>query len=571
MTAQKYRPLGHRPQLIGAIAVLAISGSGLQNADAHGYSDDVDDNVLVDGAPLLGSTNGMFFDADDRLYVANVLGQTITIIDPDSGAIIDRLTPAQGVFFADDVTVAPDGSIYWTDVVLGLVNGLTPEGQPITVAAGLPNANPLTVSPDGRLFFAQCFNAEANAIFEGDPQGVNPPRLIFQDGPGCASNGMDFYDGALYSPRWFEDRVVRVDINTGEFTEVTAGWPTPAAVKFDSKGRLHGITQFGEVVRIDLATGARTLIATLPIGLDNLAFDSKDRLFVSSNADAFVVEVKPDGSVRTVSPGGLSTPLGLSVIKNKLFVGEIQTLRTFNAKSGREVDALRSIFAVGPLPLIPFAAAPIDKRRLVFADWFDSQMAVWNVEDVRAEAVAPFAAPVDVVPFMDGIAVTELGLGQVTLTSNDLTSRVTLASGLIVPAGLAQWRNRDLYVSDSALGQVFQVVRRGEVLPQPEPVTNETFDLPEGIVMRGRNRLVVVETGTGSLKQINLRTGRVRTLVDGLEFRAPVAVPGLPPFGFMNHVEIDKRGALYVNGDGAGVIYKFDRSDLKRRSKRRRW
>ena len=555
--------------LVSLTAVCAVLGTTASLAHADG--DAGSDNILVRGAQLLGSTNGMFFDAHDRLYVANVLGQSISIIDPDSGELLGKLTPEQGVFFADDVTVAPDGSIYWTDFVLGLVNGLSPDGQPISVAAGIANANPLTVSPDGRLFFAQCFSQTANAIYEGDPTGANPPRVILQDGPGCASNGMDYLDGGLFSPRWFEDRVVRVDVETGEISEVTGGWPTPAAVKFDSKGRLHGVSQFGEVVRIDRATGARRLLATLPFGLDNLAFDSHDRLFVSSNADAFVVEVREDGSVRTVSAGGLSTPAGIGIIGNKLFVGEIQSLRTFSTKSGRELDVLRSIFAVGPLPILPFAASPLDRRRLVLADWFDGQMAIWNTKNESVEALGAFAAPVDAVPFMGGIAVTELGLGQVTLTSKDLTGRVTLGSGLVVPAGLAAWRNRDLYVSDSALGQVFQVVRRGEVLAQPEPVTDEPFLVPEGIVMRGRHRLVVVETGTGSLKEINLRNGRVRTLADGLAFRPAVAVPVLPPFGFLNHVEIDRKGNLYVNGDGAGVIYKFDRRDLRRRKKRKEY
>ena len=41
------------------------------------------DDILVQGVPLVGSANGMFFDAADALYVANVLGQSISVLDTD--------------------------------------------------------------------------------------------------------------------------------------------------------------------------------------------------------------------------------------------------------------------------------------------------------------------------------------------------------------------------------------------------------------------------------------------------------------------------------------------------------
>jgi sugar lactone lactonase YvrE len=553
--------LGRLGSFDGAMltVVLVLSAAAASAAARQG-----EDHILVEGVPIVGSANGMYFDGEDRLHVANVLGQSISVLDPDSGDILDRLGPAEGVFFPDDLAFAPDGTLFWTDTVFGLVQGLTSAGAPFTVAAGFPSANPITVSDDGRLFFAQCFNAAANGIFEADPTGAVPPSTIRQDGPGCASNGMDWWDGALYAPRWFENRVVRVDIDTGALTDVTTGWPVPAAVKFDSQGRLHGVSQGnGEVVRIDLATGTREVLATLPIGLDNLAFDSSDRLFVSSSSDAFVVEVLGDGSVRTVSPGGMNIPLGLAVVDGVVHVGELQTLRSFDANDGEPIGVTRSVFGVGPLPLIPLAASPLDDERLILADWFDGELAVWNLAQQQAEVEAAFPAPVDAVPFRGGVAVSELGTGRVVLASGpDFSQRETLASGLFVPAGLAARRDEDLYVSDSALGTVLQIVRDGEVLQPPEPVTDETFSVPEGIALRNRNHLLVVEGATGILKEVNLQTGRVRIFAEGLGFQPYSGIPGFPPFQGFNHVEVDEAHNVYVNGDGANVIYKFEDDDV---------
>ena len=79
----------------------------------------------------------------------------------------------------------------------------------------------------------------------------------------------------------------------------------PAAVKFDSQGNLHALdSASGEVLTVDTTTGSMTVIATLPAALDNLAFDSQDRLFVS-NINGLIVEVLSDGTTRTVTGPGL--------------------------------------------------------------------------------------------------------------------------------------------------------------------------------------------------------------------------------------------------------------------------
>lgn len=510
--------------------------------------------VRVQGASLVGGANGMFFDGDDRLHVASVGGQRISVLDRDSGEGIDTLSADQGVAFPDDLTFAPDGTMYWTEFAFGEVRGLTADGTSVSVASGISSVNPITVSDDGRLFVAQCFDPVSNGIYELDPAGVEAPRLILGGIPGCASNGLDWQGGFLYAPQWFNGRVVRVDVETGELTEVTTDWPVPAAVKFDSNGALHAVSYgSGEVVRIDLETGVRTVLAELPIGLDNLAFDSDDRLFVSSATDAFIVEVEDDGTVTELRTGGMNTAMGVAVLGDQLWVGEALAMRSFDKASGEELGVVRNVLGVGPFGSSPGNVTALDDARLLLLDPFSGGAAIFDSTSMAVQPIEPLVVPADAEPFGTGIAVSDFATGQIVLASGpSLSQREVLVEDLTGPTGLAA-DGDNLYVSSLATGLVLQVVEDGGVLDVPVPVTDVVFAGPEGIAIRDGGRLVVVEGGTGALRQVELSTGSVTTLATELSFLPPL--PGLLPFQFLNDVVVDDDDVLYVNGDGEGVVY----------------
>jgi DNA-binding beta-propeller fold protein YncE len=512
--------------------------------------------VLVQGAPMAGAANGMFFDLDDNLYVANVFGQSISKLDPETGEILDRLGPAEGVFAADDLTFDSVGTLFWTDPFLGLVMRRDPGGPSSLVADGFPSANPITIGDDGRLFFAQCFDAGPNGIYEADPTGAVVPIPIRTGDPGCASNGMDWWDGVLYSPRWYEGRIVTVDINTGNLTDVTTDWGIPTALKFNSLGELHAVNQGnGELVRIDVATGDREVLAVFPYGWsDNLAFDSNDRLFVSSATEGTVLEVLPDGSLRTVSPGGMTVPMGMALIDGTVYTAEPQTIRGFDARTGDPVSEIRSAAGIGP-GLFTTSVSSVGDH-LVLMSILTSQLLIWDTKtDSPVLDTFDFILPLDAEPFEGDLLVAELGTGSVVRAElPDLTVRETIASGFIFVAGLAV-DDDDAYVSDAVLGTVFQIIRGGEVLAEPLPVATGLAG-PEGIALRsGGNRLLVVEGATSSLKEIHLRSGTVKTIATDLGFQPPF-LPTLPTHWF-NDVEVGSDGAMYVNSDGANVIYKL--------------
>jgi len=508
--------------------------------------------VLVQGAPIHGA-NGIMFDGNDQLYIASVVGREIVVMDPKSGRILERLGTDKGVEGPDDLTFGPDGSLYWASILTGEVGRLSPDGtvKKQFVALGV---NPITFSDDGRLFVALDFLGDA--LYELDPDLVDPPRLIA--GNLGFLNGMDWGpDGYLYGPIWTQGRVVRIDVDSDPFEmePVADGFGTPAAVKFDSKGNLFVADQMlGEISRVDTVTGDKQVVATGLSGLDNLAFDSHDRLYVSHAGDGSIHQILPSGKTRTVSKGGMILPGGVAVIPHphpgeSIFVADLWTLREFDGLTGRPGMVERHDLTV-PGDITSPMTVSADGDNLILSSWFANEVQVWNPEtSTVVEDYLGFAVPLNAIGFQGDIAVAELLTGSVVWASN----RSTIASGLYVPAGLAATED-DLWVSDWVTGIVWQIVDDGVIIPKAF-VAGGLLG-PEGLAVDLDGSLLVVESGAGQLSRINPETGIVSTVVDGLELGAG-AVPDYPPTWAFNGVAVGSTGYIYVTGDVANVLYRF--------------
>ena len=82
------------------------------------------------------------------------------------------------------------------------------------------------------------------------------------------------------------------------------------------------------------------------------------------------------------------------------------------------------------------------------------------------------------------------------------------------------------------------------------------LSFPEGLAVDLDGSLLVVESGAGRLSRIDLETGTVSTVVNGLELGLP-GVPGYPPTNGFNGVAVGPSGYMYVTGDIANVLYRF--------------
>ena len=528
---------------------------------------------LVRGSALHGA-NGMFFGPDGNLYVGSVLGSVIVGIKPDSGRVVRRIGLDQGVLTPDDLVFGPDGSMYWTDIMFGEVGRLAPDGT-VTKQFVAPGVNPITFSKDGRLIVGLCFIGDG--LYELDPDLVQPPRPIVvasEENPYPLGflNAFDFGpDGRLYGPLFAAGLVVSLDVDACtnssnpwaecDLRVVAEGFTRPVAAKFDPHDRLHVVDMSGDVVWIDVGTGALTRIATLEPGLDNLAFDDHGNLFVSSGEAGWIAQVGHSGEPRMLIGGGMIAPQGVAVLsgpegQDVVFVGDHWRLHEVDGGSGENLGIFRGHIVPQDGKLMPPMALSADGDRLVVSSWFGAAVQVWDPRTDAAIEHYDMPLPLNAIRFQDDLVVADLVLGGVVWASDHGMVLPMDGENVFLPVGLATGGER-LWVGDWATGIVWQLDFDGRALVSTAPVA---FGLsqPEGMALDLDGSLLVVETGTRQLSRIDLSTGAVSVVAAGLDVGVP-ALEGMPPSFFFDGVAVGPSGAIYVTENGRNVLTRIVR------------
>ena len=283
-----------------------------------------------------------------------------------------------------------------------------------------------------------------------------PDSYLTNWGPDAGLNGMDWGpEGRLYGPRWFQNQVVSFDVDEGDMRIEATGFNVPAAVKFDSRGVLHVLdTGAGSVVRVE--NGRQTVVAVLSQGLDNLAFDTDDRLFVSSFADGAVWRVEADGTTTELQPGGMAHPGALAARATsegvELLVADLHALRSYD-RNGETLWTERNVLGVGELGSV--LSVSVDGDNLILSSFTDANVRIWNTERRRTVArIDNLQMPVSAVRYGELLLVAEHGPGHVRIINGDSVTR--MVSGLQAPTDLLTDGDR-LWVSDRTAGQVLQI------------------------------------------------------------------------------------------------------------------
>ena len=504
--------------------------------------------IIATGAQIAGA-NGMALGPDGMLYVASVLGSNITVLDPDSGDVQRVYGATEGVIGPDDVAFSSDGAWYWTSIMTGEVAGFTVAGDKVIAANLTAGVNPITFSDDDRLFVAQCFFGVN--LYEVDPAGAMPARLISDTlGPDCGLNGMDWGpDGRLYGPRWFQNEVVSFDVDAGSMRTEATGFNTPAAVKFDSEGRLHVLdTGTGELFRMQGEDAV--LVAQLLPGLDNFEIDQEGRFFVSSFVDGFVKRVNVDGTITELMPGGMAHAGGITFHDGFMVVADLHSIRAF-ALDGQEAYTTRNVLGTGIMGGALNIAS--DDGQLILTSWVDGDVRLWDQAAQRQTwRKAGLAGPVAAVRFGAEVVVSEHGTGRVIGFDANGAEATVYAEGLPAPTGL--WSSGgDLFVSDRKLGQILQLAEAGAVL-SPYRVVVSGLTTPEGFVVKGQD-FVVVEADLGQVTRIKAKGERL-VLAD-VPAGSQAASLDQPPSQVFNGIAMDDAGGLYVPGESNRVLYKI--------------
>ncbi len=202
-----------------------------------------------------------------------------------------------------------------------------------------------------------------------------------------------------------------------------------------------------------------------------------------------------------------------------------------------------------------------DGDNLVLSSVFSNTVQVWSPETREVlEEYLDFAVPINAIRFQGDLIVVELGFeaGTCRVTRASDEGRVILvdsADGLVLPVGLAA-TDDDLWVSDWATGRCIRIIAGGEPLAEPISVATN-LSAPEGLAVAPDGSLLVVETGAGRLSSIDLETGEVKTVAEGLLLGAEGA-EGYPPTWIFNGVAVGPSGVIYITGDIANVLYRIE-------------
>lgn len=490
--------------------------------------------------------HGLAFDAQDRLYAGSVVGRSVYAVDRNTGKVEVVVPAPEGM--ADDLVFLGDGTMVWTSISDGLVRARK-GNEPVRTIAKLASINSINVRKrDGRLFAGQVFGGDG--IWELDPTGEKAPRLIV-DKPG-GFNGFDIGpDGMLYGPLWFKRQVVRVHPDTGELTVIASDFVTPAAANFDSKGRLYVLdTAQGEVIRVDVGSGAKQVVAKLKPSLDNLAIDSRDRMFVSNMADNTIQEVNLEtGEIREVVHGGLSAPRSLTNVpgRDELYVADVFAFRRVDGRSGVVNDVARSHAANTPIRY-PISVTANEKHILLtdssgHVQRYDrrTQTKLLEWERLRGAQTA--------LELHDGdVLVAGIGGGTITrFSGTNGTQQKVIVKDLLGPIALGLSPNGSVYVSEGEAGQVSQL----DLSHGTKHVIARGLKTPQGLAIGADGTLFVVERDRRQLTRIDARTGAVRAIATNL----PVGRAGVGDA--TAGVATGTRGVLYVLSDLENSIYRL--------------
>ncbi len=526
---------------------LAIAG--LITLSACSYDDNQAYTVqnFIQGAAFNGTVS-VNFSPDNELFIIDAFSKRIVKIDQQSGEVLESLT--EKVDGPADLDFAPDGTLYWVNIFSGEVYKRTTEGVVSLVAELNTVVDGITVNAEGRIFTASFVPGE-DALWELDPLGVQPPRVVVELG---GFDAFDFGpDGYLYAPDYLNGtgQVYRIDVDTGEVKVIADGFCQPISTKFSQAGELYVLDHLcPQVVKVDVTTGAKTLIAEVDAGADNFAFNQQDELFIAFNADSYIGKVNNDGSVDKITRGGVSAPGGIAIRPDgSLFVSDVFGLRRFDAASGE----LQQSFYTDD-GIIPALSLYDDGQYLITTSHlFGGFVQVWNPSTGTAvETHVDFQQPINAIRFRDEVIVADMGIGSVVT----LNGRTPLIEGLKVPAGLAA-NGDDLYVGDWETGTIWKAVEAGVSLNPPQAVV-ENLSKPEGIAFDNEGRLLVVEVGNKRLIRIDFTDNSTFVIAEDLALGLEPPKGAAPTWVALSSVAVSSSGALYVTSDVDNLIYKIE-------------
>jgi sugar lactone lactonase YvrE len=522
--------------LAAAAAVLWTSGASAADWKVE---------TLVSGSAFHG-VHGIRLGPDGDLYAGSVLGQSLWAVNRKTGKARVVVPPPEGM--ADDLGFGPGGQLVWTAIGQGIVYTRRGAGPVEVLAKDLPSINSIIFSRDGkRIYAAQVFGGDD--LFELDPAGKAPPRRIREKLGGFNSFAQG-PDGWLYGPVWFKGQIAKVNPESGEMVVVAEGLKTPAAAKFDRAGALYALdTAVGQLLAIDVKTGAKRLVAQLKPSLDNFEIAADDHAYVTNMADNGVQDVDlKTGKVRQVIKGELCFPIDIAVAsdgaKETLYVADGFAFRKVDVAS-RKVSELGRSYAQDTHVAGPNGVGVGQAHVLLSGG---GGVTVWDRATGQfLTGYRDLQGASDPIELADGsIVVVERARGRVSRLANGV--RATVAEGLAAPSSLAEGPNGSVYVAELGANRVLRI----DLATSAKTALAEGLAQPRAVAVAPDGKVVVLEIGAKQVTSIDPATGTKAVLARNL----PVGwiTKPLPTAG---GVAVGPSGTIYVSSDVENSILRL--------------
>jgi sugar lactone lactonase YvrE len=356
----------------------------------------------------------------------------------------------------------------------------------------------------------------------------------------------------LYFPVMGANEIWRIGLGGGAAEKVAGDLGVPDSVKFDAQGRIVSTqVQSGQVLRLDLHSGTREVLADIGAGLDNVTFIG-DRIFVSSISGQ-INEVLGGGKIRSVIPDGFNWPLGLAMGEDGvLFVADGPY--SYHLRPGSAPTLAGMLFTPGCPGYCRGVAASGPGEVVVTTA--NGQVARWRPAQQQSEYLADgFERLYGVAPTPGGAVVfADAGTGRVHSVQSGQVE--VLASRLAEPMGVAVALDGACYVSEAAGGRVVKLAGG-----KAETVLDGLLQ-PQGIAIHA-GRLYIVDALAKELVEYDLASGARQIIAATLPVGAPPGVIAKPlgairplsgPMGPFAGIAAEPDGTLYLSADAEGCV-----------------
>ena len=503
---------------------------------------------------LFAGCNGAVIGLDGALYVVHTGDGSTSRIDLNTLKVTTFVAPNEGVFISDDIAIDDKGNFFITGTTPAVaeVYRVDKHGIKRVIAKdGLTAPNGIRYNfRTGRLFTSECF--WGSRVFELDPNGVNPPKLLVPENKIAIPEGFDFdpYTNELIIPDMGTGKIVKVHPDTGNIVTIAQGFDTPIALKVGPDKMIYFPQLNGAVYRLSLDGKKSEKLAQLPPGCDNLAITPEGHLYITNYWDATVYKVATDGSGRfeRLFPTGPDLITGIIFKNGQVLISDAVMVRILEKHKFTHTPL--NEWATSGMP-VPFGLANGPGDWVFWSDWLNNDVGMGNPFTGEFHRIAgDLNRPMAVLMNENGskLYIAEYGGGQITELSLSDYSKQVLTTGLEGPLALTIIGNT-LYVAEAKVGRISKV----DLANGKKEVFFTGLGKLGALADDGAGKLLALDDAGGRLFKIDPKDLSISTIAEDLPV-ANTTIGSYPVVEFPYAMTVGPGGDIYIPTAGRGLI-----------------